>query len=34
MTYKTPPTYLGSGDPARQRTDYYPPRGWTTLPMM
>ena len=25
MTCKTPPTYLGSGDPARQRTDYYPP---------
>lgn len=25
MTYKTPPTYLGSGDPVRQRTDYYPP---------
>jgi hypothetical protein len=22
MTY--PPTYLGSGDPARRRTDYYP----------
>ncbi|MER6438317.1 MULTISPECIES: hypothetical protein [unclassified Streptomyces] len=25
MTYKTPPTFLGSGDPARQRKDYYPP---------
>jgi hypothetical protein len=24
MADKTPPTYLGSGDPARQRTDYYP----------
>ncbi|MET9344908.1 hypothetical protein, partial [Nonomuraea sp. NPDC003804] len=21
----TKPTYLGTGDPARQRTDYYPP---------
>lgn len=33
MTYKTPPTYLGSGDPARQRKDYYP-LGWTILPTM
>jgi hypothetical protein len=24
VTDKTTPTYLGSGDPARQRTDYYP----------
>jgi hypothetical protein len=25
MADMTTPTYLGSGDPARQRTDYYPP---------
>lgn len=33
MADKTKPMYLGSGDPARQRTDYYP-LGWTTLPTM
>ncbi len=33
MTHKTPPTYLGSGAPARQHKDYSP-LGWTILPTM
>ncbi|MEU3244214.1 MULTISPECIES: hypothetical protein [unclassified Streptomyces] len=26
MTYKTPPTFLGSSDPTRQRREHQPPR--------